>query len=377
MLEERVLAAMVLALGPRRARPVPGLWATCQGPTKEPDQLLAVAIRLAAARFPGTAAEAPTTFSDDPGVAAAAAFAGLPISLQVTARLLRQDGGHATLFWRGALLGEAWRFAADGTPPTHLDFATELLARRDDRLEHVRGAAILLRARAQRLDATGPPPDWRLLQLAASPLVDQPALRLWLGPVRQPRDDQPERLAVAYALLHPVDAIVAARDAWANDPRIRRPLALALSLRLAGGSSQRIDVEVPDLPEWAFVRWASGGAFGNAASFGDARLDALAQLIAAGRASPAAARATLEATLWRWRCHPGIGIWEQERLLVRDLLLGGSNPGGGRYLASVRRDQRYFPTGLDRGDPFFDVAVELYEFLAVPRPPVPSEYRLR
>jgi hypothetical protein len=35
------------------------------------------------------------------------------------------------------------------------------------------------------------------------------------------------------------------------------------------------------------------------------------------------------------------------------------------------------PSGLDRNDGFFDVAVPVYEFLVRPRAPMPAEARLQ
>lgn len=54
MFEERALAAMLLALGPDRARSVGNVTGRCLGPARSPEVLLQVAVRLAAARFPGS-----------------------------------------------------------------------------------------------------------------------------------------------------------------------------------------------------------------------------------------------------------------------------------------------------------------------------------
>lgn len=102
-----------------------------------------------------------------------------------------------------------------------------------------------------------------------------------------------------------------------------------------------------------------------------------ARLAAAGRLPAAAARRLFEETLWRWGSHPGLGAWEQERLLLRDVLLVGSHPGGGKYVPQVRPELRYRPAGLGPDDVFYDVAVALFDFLATPRGPVPAEYQLR
>jgi hypothetical protein len=74
---------------------------------------------------------------------------------------------------------------------------------------------------------------------------------------------------------------------------------------------------------------------------------------------------------------PGLGTWENERLLLRDLILVGSSSGGGKYQPQVRPHERYRPQGLGPDDPFFTVAVALYDFTSRPRLPLPPEYRLR
>lgn len=377
MLEERVLAAMLLALGPRRTRAVPDFWSACFGPDKTQEQLLTVAVRLAAARFPGTGDGVATIVDDDPGLAAAAAFAGLPLSTQVTARLWRQRDRYAALFWRGALLGDAWRLAALGAAPTLLDRAADVLGRLEDEFADARAAAILLRARAGLLDPAARRPDWRLLQVAVSAPGNVAALRRWLQPTPLAQDQQPGRLAVAYALVQPVGEIVDARAAWGADARIRRPIALALALRLTTEQGPPIAVDLPEVPEWSFVRWASGGPFDAATRCEDPRLDALAALVADGRARVPVVRDALEEALWRFGCHPGIAAWEQERRLLRDLLLVGSKHGGGQYQPSLRPDERYFPTGLDRNDEAFRILVTLFDLLFEPRCPIPPELRLR
>ena len=108
----------------------------------------------------------------------------------------------------------------------------------------------------------------------------------------------------------------------------------------------------------------------------DPQLQTALELVADGRMPRAALRQVLEEALWRWGSHPGLAPWQHERLLVRDLLLSGSNAGGGKYQAHVQPDRRYYPTGLDRNDGFFVVAVALYEFMIRPRAPLPPEHRL-
>ena len=392
MLQERILAAMLIALGPHRTRAMPNFWSRCIGPNVEPEPLLGLAVRIACARFPDAAKGAPTTQDDDPGMVAAAAFAGLRMSPQMQKKLWRSERRHAELFFRGALLGEGWRHDIYKVPPTLLDRANDMLANRDERYEAVRAAAILLQARAGVLDPKGDRPDWRLLQLVASQPASRRALQAWLSPNPLAREEEPQRLAVAHALYQPVDKTVEALREWSADKDIRRHIAVALAVRLAKGDLDRsgvgqatsasagadiITLSLPDVPEFGFAIWASGGEFAEGPRCADPQLEQLANLIRAGRVSRSVVRATLEEALWRWGSHPGIGPWQQERLLIRDLMLVGSKRGGGEYQSHIRPEHRYVATGLDRSDTFFSIAVEMYEFLQRPVAPVPAQYLLK
>jgi len=381
MPEERVFAAMWMAHGPRRSRPVPGFWSRCQGPDKSPEQVLRLAVRMAAAQFPDAAAGFSSSVDDDAGLAAAAAYAGLPIATSVAARLwnLRTPERHAELFWRGAMLGAA-RTAGGGQKPNGewTQRGRELMALPGDQHAAVRAAAALFRLRAGDLRLEGARPDWRLLQVAVAETAGARLLRNWLGPVPQPRDEEPTRLAVSYVLSRDPSEVVADRVSWAAVPRIRQHVAVALAWRLLGDvAGPPIDVEVPGVPEWVLVRWASGVAIDREVLLDDVPLQVAVRLAAAGRLPRPAMRDALEGALWRWGSHPGLGLWEHERLLLRDLLLVGSNTGGGKYVPHVRREQRYRPTGIGPDDVFFDVAVALHDFLSRPRLPIPPEHRLR
>lgn len=381
MLEERTLVAMTLALGPRRTRPVRDFWSRSFGPVKTPELLLAIAVRLASVRFPGADEVAPPMPGDDPGLAAATAYAGLPVPTSVAGRWwnLKAPERHADLFWRGSLLG-AWRRGAVQSPQGDalLERAHLVMALDGEAMALARAAAALYRARAHDLRPEGVRLDPRLLLVACSDLTTAAALHPWLGPVAQPRDDElAHRLAVAYALSHPIAQVVTDRDLWRSDARINRHIAVALAWRMLGApAGGPIEATVPDVPEWNFVRWASGAAIERTKACDDVQLQLALELMADGRLPRPALQKALEETLWRWGSHPGFAPWEHERLLIRDLLLSGSNPGGGRYQAHVPPDRRYSPTGLDRNDGFFTVAVALYEFLIRPRAPLPPEHRL-
>jgi hypothetical protein len=215
-----------------------------------------------------------------------------------------------------------------------------------------------------------------LLRVAAGHLPSAQRLQPWLKAEPLPRDLEPARLAVAYALSSPPATVIAERQVWGAEPRIARHVAVALAWRVAGAGAQvaAIDSSMPELPEWSFVRAASGGSVERGATCDDQKLQAALALLANGRLERAPLRALLEEALWRWGSHPHLAPWELERTLVRDLLLVGSNPGN-KYQPGPQH-QRYLPSGMDPGDGFFTIAVELYEFLQRPRAPVPAELRL-
>ncbi len=395
MLRERIAAGMLMALGPRRSRPVKNFWGLVVGPNQEPETLLGLAVRLSSARFPDAAKSAPMTLSDDPGIVAASAFAGLRMSAAQQRSLWRSERRHADLFFRGALLGEGWRFGLDGKAPSLTGRASNILSKQSDRWPSSSAAAILLLARTGTLDLTQDRPDWSLLQLVASQPVSRPALNKWLPLVPLALVPDPRKLAVAYALYQPVEETLKSLRDWASDPAIGRDLAVALAFRMATGdvsvnpsgdpqgsllAAKRravISMDLPDLPEFGFVTWASGGDFVTGSSCDDPELDQLAALIADGRVSRSVARGVFEKALWRWGSHPGRGPWQQERLLIRDLMLVGSSQGGGLYQPQIPPVQRYVATGLDRSDTFFTIAVSMFEFLGRPVGPVPAEYRIR
>lgn len=379
-LQERTMAAMLLAMGPKRSRPMPGFWTRLLGGNKEPEQILAIAARLAAVRFPDTAAGAPPVTVDDPGLLAAAAFAGLPLPAAMEARWwnLRAKESHADLVWRGGMLG-ASREAPDSNRPRDqwLERATEVMAMSGEPMAQARAVAVWLRAKERDLRADGAPLPVPLLQIAAGDLATATVLQAWLGPVPHPRDSEaPHRLAVAYALSRRNEVVLAERDQWLANPRIARYIAMALAWSLAGTANPTpIDVHVPELAEWDFVRAATGARVDGEAVCEDPQLQAALHLCRDGRIARPALRDHLEEGLWRAGCHPRLGQFELERALLRDLLLAGSNPGG-KYQAYVRQDLRYSPGGLDRNDTFFAVAVAAFDFLGKPRSPLPPEHRL-
>lgn len=377
MHEERILIAMLWALGPRRTRPQPDFWGRLCGPVKNPSTMLGVAGRLAAARFPGSEASVPTSFEDDVGLAAAAAFAELPLPQGMVRSLwnLHRPERHAELFWRAALLGAGQRLVDAARGPEWTERARELVGRAHPAA--VRTCAAVFLQRFGEVRGEGPRPEWWLLQALAGDANAAQDVAGWLGPVPQPLDEEPSRLAVAYVLGRPLDVVVAERQQWGNDPKVRRIVAVALAFRmLAEEPPARFEAALANLPEWGFVRWAAGLPFGRERAGEDAQLEALAALAEAGRLPRAAARLALEEVLWRWNAHPGRTAWEAQQRLVRDLLLLGSGPGS-KFAPHVPNHQLYLPAGIDKDHVFFEIAVPLWEFMSRPRLPLPPEARLR
>ncbi|MFY9344751.1 MAG: hypothetical protein WAT39_19825, partial [Planctomycetota bacterium] len=239
-----------------------------------------------------------------------------------------------------------------------------------------RTTAVWLRAVARDLRAEGERLAVPLLQVATGDLGSASVLQAWLGPLPQPRDEAPHRLAVAWAVARRPEVVIAERQQWLADGRIASHVAIALAWALARAPVPApVDVRVPELPEWDLVRTASGAAADGDGTCGDPRVQAMVELCRQGRLSRPALRIQLEEALWRGGGHPRLAPFELERALLRDLLLAGSNPGV-KYQAHLRQDLRYSPGGMDRNDGFFAIAVAAWDFLEKPRSPMPPEHRL-
>lgn len=375
---ERVLACLWIALGPDRAR-LPSKYWTRVLPRRSPHDILRIATNLAAARF-GAAAEAPRVLpEDDTGILAAAAFAG--IAVPESAANLRWIPSavdrHADLFRRGALLG-----ALRGGALQSQDHRAKVLARLrpfdvDGQPAPLRAVVALVRSRALDVRPQEPQPPWDLLRLRAADPESAALLQPWLRAEPSPLADDPATLAVEYVLAHEPAVVVRERAIWGEKPAVRRHVAIALALQLLRRRERlAVDQALPGVPEWFFVRWAGGGLAQKDATIDDPELERAAQLAQAGRLPIEAARTVLEEALWRWRSHPGRGLFEAERLLVRDLLLTGSLPGK-EFRPSVPVEQCYFATGIDQNDDFFRVAIRAFKFLGNPTTPIPPACRLR
>ncbi|MFM1873976.1 MAG: hypothetical protein RL398_3398 [Planctomycetota bacterium] len=380
MLEERCLAMLLIALGPPRSRPYPEFWDVANGGNRSPEQVMGIAVRLAAARLPGAAGSAPAVGVADPGLASAAAFAGAPIADSVVDALWNQKAPvrHAELFWRGALLGVVRPRADRPELPAWIERAQVCAAMTGSTQGPLRAAALAYLGRAGEFRGNTAPADWEDL---AAAIVDLPSARdasAWLPALPPTRLLRPECLLVAFALGQPPEQVADGRVQWLVDPQVGRHAAIALAWRLAAGE---VITNLPrgseGLPEWAFVDWATGRDWALATALEDPTLQAAAVLCREGRLSLPAAKELFEATLWRWGSHPGWALWQQEALLVRDLLLVGSHQGGSKYLPHVRPERRFRAGGLGPDSPFYDVAVALFDHLATPRTAVPSGYGLR
>lgn len=380
-LDERLMTCFVLSLGPMRSRAQPQLWNRVYGTNKqEPVPLLQVVGLLASARFPGAGAAAPTANlrDGDPGVAAAAVYAGAAVPARLVQQFWHRDPpAHAPLVWRATFL------AALNQGGDSVVSDAQLVARARDVLQvsgevyaTARAAAALVLGRARAFDRDVRP-DWKVLQLLAADRRAAATIQPWLSASPQPLADDPARLAVEYVMSRSIETVLADRAAWSGAASIRSHVAVALAWRLLGEEGQKpVDWSVTGLPEWYFVRWASGAQPQKDMTIADPVLEQAATLAVDGRLPREAGRRLLEEALWRWGSHPGLGLWQAQREFVRDLVVAGSLPGN-RYQIGLRDHERYVPGGLRHEDDFFDIAVEVYEFLRERVPPIPEECRLR
>jgi hypothetical protein len=356
-LEEKVLGAMVMALGPRRERPVPGLWARIVGRQRSPQPVLQVAAYLALARYPAASSGAPAPSDPEPGVVAAACAAGVAGVDRGPWFPPAVPPRHAELVWRGTLLARAFDASDDFRDQAPVQRAEAVFAMSGIAVHEARAAAALVLGRAGRLSSLGHRPRWELVESLVASAAAARALREWLPPVPTALDEDPRRLAVAY---------VRSRD-------VSQVLALPL---LDGAGAPPLPPPPPGLPEWFWVSWAVGQPAERPAPAEDAVLEAAVDLALDGRLPRPAARALLEEALWRAEAHPGFPLWRAQRALVRDLLLTGSHPGT-RFAPHLPLHERYQPKGLGPDDPAFEIAVACFDFLSRPRPPIPPECRMR
>lgn len=382
-LQDRLVCSLCLALGPMRSRPQPEFWARVIGRNRqEPEPLILVAALLASSRFPGAGEACPPALlrQENPGITAAAVYAGAPVPAVLVQPYLRsRPPAHADLVQRALLLHERLRSHDVPVPATSVDRARELVTAPSEQNATLRDAAALLLASADAVAVEGQPrPEWRLLQLYASELRAASSLRAWLPAAPQPLDEPAwARLAVAYALSRSPEAVVADRTVWGAVPAVRRHIAVALAWRLcAEASPTPIRSTLSDVPEWAFVRWASGVDVPPGATIDDSPLQQAFVLMVDGRLPREAASVAFEDALWRWQSHPGLGVHGAQRDLLRDLMLSGSLPGN-RYQIGLPDHLRYLPAGLGNENDFFGLAVDVWEFTRSPSLPIPAECRLR
>lgn len=379
MLEERCMAMLWLSLSPPRARPPASAWESLVGASRQSEELLRIAARLAAARFPGAAASLPTLTLAEPGVAAATAFSGGQIAASVDVALwqLRTPKEHAELYWRGVLLG-ALRSGNESPSEERLERARACSENRASSIGAARVAALAYRLTVRDLQPQDGMPDWEDLAESITSLAAARAAAPWLVPVPTSRMLAPERLVVAFSLAQPAGLLAQARADWHGAPKLSQHAALGVAWRALGGETGLVSDDEPGaVAEWEFVRWANGQPFARQVQFADPYLAAAARLASENRLSANVARTLCEETLWRWGSHPGCARWRQERLLVRDLLLVGSHLGGSKFVPHLRFEQRFRPLGLGPDSQFFDVAVAWFVASEASALPIPLGYSLR
>lgn len=382
-LQDRLVVCLHLALAPARTRRPQEFWERTLGrDQKEPEPLLLVLALLASARSEGSGALCPPSLLrvENPGVTAAAVCAGAPVSDAFVQPYLRpRPPAHAAFVQRAQMLAALPDRAEDVPTNDGIERARAFVQASGEANATLRDAAALLLSYGDAIRPDGQSrPEWRLLQLYAAEPRAATTLANWLQALPSPLDEPARtRLAVAYVMSRPIATVVDERSAWGSVAAIRRHVALALAWRLCRITvPNAIRTPQPDLPEWGFVRWASGDDGRVAANFDDPDLQQGAGLADAGRLSREAAARLFEDTLWRWGSHPGLGRFAVQQEFVRDLVLSGSLPGN-RYAIGLADHLRYLPAGLGNENDFFWLAVELYEFMREPALPIPAECRLR
>jgi hypothetical protein len=371
--EERLMGLLLFALGPRREQPVPDFWKSLRN-----YEVLAVAGYTAAERLPEMPPGAPAVNGHEPGILAAALLARAAEAEAAGATFLADPKvPHSHLIWRGLFLGYALQRTR--APEAVLEHAARQFADESAPLP-VRQAAALLLARSERVQDGGARPTWELLQCLASTPAAAQKLQRWLLPEPGASDEDPRRLAVEYAFGHGVNDVITDMPRWLAEPKDpvtrkdpRVGLALALALRLLDVREPVPPIEPSALPElWFAARLA--GKTPAVPTIGDPQLQQAATLLAADRLPRAVLRTVLEEALWRQGSHPGLCLQEARLLLIRDLLLTGTNAGSkyGKGFA----DRRYYAKDSKPEREVYEVAVELFEYLNRPRLPLPPELRL-
>ncbi len=399
-----LLACFLIALGPLQEHELPKFWERVRGRRAELNELQAILVLLAAARVPAVAstpvakeiAKEIMQLSrsigagelQSPGIVAAMLAAGLPVPESVQKPYLAFDSPprFAELVWRGLMLGSL-RLPAAVPEALVVSQAKEILKLSSDSYALAKNAAalVLCRAISVPVSKSTPRPPWQLLQLFAAEPQSALLLGTWLNAKPSPLDEQPARLAVEYALSRPLATVIAERSLWGQEPAVQGHVALALAWRLLGEAKVvPIEASLPSLPEWSFVQWASGAKkfdlkpLSGLPAGGVESLNQMLQML--DRVPPAVLREALQDALWRLGSHPGLGLFEAQRFLLRDLVLTGSLAGA-KYQQHIPMHERYLPSGglgsSGTSASFFDVGVEVFDFLMTPRLPLPSECRLR
>lgn len=363
---DRHAVAFLLAIGPDRSAPRPDLFVRLRGSSELADLLAC----LAAARFPGveglptaTAAAADA----DLGRAAAALLAGSPLRESPP-----KGARHESLFWRGALLGAARR----GRGANLRERASALLQERGEAFQSTRQAAAWLLASAGEPTLATTRLDDDVLAVLVGDRLMRARIAPTLATARSPRAGPAPMLAVARVLESPIDAAIATRQEWASgaDGRVA-VLALAFRIAVGGQRAQAGLPNWPEVPEWAIAQAAAGSGATQFPGVTDAHVARAASAFTRGALPAAAFADALELAAWRAGAHPGLVASSLERDLLRDLVLAGSQEGGGRYQPHVPPQQRYFCNGLGKDDPWFHVAIAFLEWSATPRGPVPAAVR--
>ncbi len=294
-------------------------------------------------------------------------------------------GGHEHLVWRGYLLGDGGSAAVERD---RLKLALAVVRRRDGAPAADKEAAWYL-AHARNAASLGAEVDGLSLELRLLLAHSKRFRSHILRKSAVPRSTQPESLQRRFVTLHvrwgALAKVQQALTEWKKlhvfaSAEHRRALGLAVAWRLltmtpAEAAAARLDTDWftdPLVRSWLM---ASRGETVDKSNLGTPvdDLNRAVRLFVDNQLPRDRAAAILERELWRNGTHPGLAGLELHRQLLGELLIDGL--AGTRFVESPRKP--YIADGLERGEPVFQVAHELFKFIRGEEPWSMHEHRLQ
>ncbi len=381
--QERLMALLAIALGPRCRTSLPGLaaWRDERPPAAE---RVALCLALSRCGEPPAVDWFGTGLRQDPGVLAAALIAGVRPPAAVLERWTAVEDAEVDerhwLVWRGLLAAPA----AAGLASWQAAVGRRALATAADSAADLRAAAAAWVARNP--SALDTRPQAALLRVIAGSAAGRARAQELGALVAVPSSrfelELRRALAVQFALAAPLPALQVAAVEWRQAPELSGDVCLALALRCLIRAADRAAIgalciggPLDRVEEAWWVSVIVGAATSSEPPAGlPPVLAATAALALEGRAGEESIGRQLELELWQRGTHPGRALYAVHAVLVRDLLVTGSIYVEKR-LGRVRSFD-YLPPGLERGDrTLFEPLYEFFEWRA-DLGLVPAEYAL-